>query len=34
VHLRGIDALLLELRSQPVCIGQRRRTLHVESQEW
>jgi hypothetical protein len=30
VHLRGIDASLLELRSQPVCIGQRRRTLHVD----
>src|SRR5215211_723008 len=30
VHLRGIDPSLLELRPQPVRLGQRRRTLHVD----
>src|SRR5215210_1376267 len=30
VHIRGIDASLFELRPQPGCIGQWRRTLHVD----
>ncbi len=30
LHIRGIDASLLELLPQPVCPGQRRRTLHVD----